>query len=45
MLSCVVFSIAPTKKSKHIIAKSHVGRTAIGEAEAEPKSFTLFLEN
>lgn len=34
ILSCVLFSIAPTKKSRHIIAKIHVGRTAIG-AEAE----------
>lgn len=33
-MSCVLLSIAPTKKSRHIIAKIHVGRTTI-EAEAE----------
>lgn len=34
-----MFSIAPTKKSRHIMAKTHVGRIAIGEAE--PKTLTL----
>lgn len=38
ILSCVVFSIAPTKKSRHIIAKTHVGRAAIGAAEEAEQS-------
>lgn len=35
ILLSVIFSIAPTKKNRHIIAKIHVGRTPIGVAEAE----------